>query len=121
MYHHYLSKGERRGHIFEEGACLTSWPKGWALIPGRGAFIRAWALKSRKYDVLLIPFFQNVQNTSVMNVGRNTKTKYNQKFASTGTTSTPRTPGVLKVIYSVIHIQENPRTVAFSTGVECLR
>ena len=39
---------------------------------------------------------------------------------STGTTSTALIPGVVKVIATEIHIQENPRTVAFSSGVEYL-
>ena len=32
-----------RGRLFEGGACLLFWPRGWALIRGR-ALIRAWAL-----------------------------------------------------------------------------
>ena len=49
------------------------------------------------------------------------KRPYNQNAASTGTTSEPLSPGVCKVMYNVIHIQENPRTVAFNRGVECFR
>lgn len=44
-----------------------------------------------------------------------------QNAASTGTTSSAIIPGVIKVIAIVTQIQENPRTVAFSSGVEYLR
>ena len=42
--------GERRGRLFDGGAYLLFWPRGWALIRGR-AFIRAWALVRGNTDV----------------------------------------------------------------------
>ena len=65
--------------------------------------------------------FQNIKKKSVKSVGKNMKRPYNQNAASAGTTSEPLSPGVCKVMYNVIHIQENPRTVAFNRGVECFR
>lgn len=64
--------------------------------------------------------FVHIQSNSKNSVSKNIGPQI-QNAASTGTTSSAIIPGVIKVIAIVIQIQENPRTVAFSSGVEYLR
>jgi len=64
--------------------------------------------------------FVHIQRNSKTSVRKNIGLQI-QNEARTGTTSSAIIPGVIKVIAIVIQIQENPRTVAFNSGLEYLR